>query len=186
MNCGKCGAPLKAEAEACEYCGTLTAYGEERRRLEREERKAGYLPAMKYASGAFVVFMWVITLGGYSAYWYVSRAGSLVSLGTKRKFPVWMAWFYAAAEAGMLILPSIAGVPEELLNAAVGGAFVGSVWLAIEARSILQEYASRFLGKAAAAGSVASSGVMAVIFGPVYLQHSVNRLVKMKLVAPKV
>ena len=194
MNCTKCGAPLDAQDEVCQYCGTRTPYGErlleERRRHDEEEARLHALdnmPAMKHVSMAFAVFLQVITLGGYAPYWYATRIQSLNALGTSKKFPAWLAGVFALAWCAMILLPNGEDIEgSELFNYAAGIAFVASVYLAFSVRSILQEYASRFMERNIAVATVAPSGVLLVLFGPLYLQACVNRLIKMKFLAPKI
>ena len=200
MNCTHCGAPIEANDEVCQYCGKLTAYGErmldEHKREEQEEarRKAlENLPTMKYVSMIFAVLMWVITIGGYSVYWYATRIAPLNALGTKKKFPAWAAAILAVSWFLMCFLPNtsdIPGVSPELMKEAnsyaIGVLFVVSVYLAFAVRSMLQEYAAGFVEKPVAVSTVAPSGIMLILFGAIYLQHTVNRMISMKMLAPKI
>lgn len=202
MNCKHCGAPVEANDEICQYCGKLTAYGEsmleERRTQERErERRQALenLPAMKYVSMTFAVFVYVITLGAYAPYWYATRIPALNGLESGKKFqlPAWAAGIFALVWCVMFIIPgseAALGLTEELsqevYNYSLGIAFVVSVYLAFSVRSILQAYAAKFMDKNIAAGSVASSGIMLVLFGPLYLQSCVNKMIGMKILAPKI
>ena len=197
MKCQSCGAPLNAEDEVCEYCGTMTQYGmdmlQERKRLEQEELRRHALenlPKIKYVSIPFVIAMCILTLGCYVPYWYATRIAALKSLLPDKKFPVWAIIAFVLAWGLVVILPSSEENPSELLQLANTGAVwiavIASVYLAFTVRKILQEYAAKFMQADIAVESVAPSAVRALIFGAVYLQHCVNKMIKMKLLAPKI
>ena len=123
MNCQNCGAPLKAEDELCEYCGTMTQYGmtmlEERKRLEREEHRRHALenlPKFKYVPMPMVIALCILTLGCYAPYWYITRTASLKSLTDSKNFPVWAAVIFVIAWGLVVILPSGEENPSELLQ----------------------------------------------------------------------
>ena len=200
MNCTHCGAPIEANDEVCQYCGKLTAYGErmlgEHKREEQEEqrRKAlENLPVMKYVSMIFAVLMWVITIGGYSVYWYAMRIAPLNALGTSKKFPAWAVAIFGLSWCAIWFLPGAEAIPgtppdfmDEAYNYALAIEFVVSVYLAFAARSMLQEYAARFVEKPVAVSTVAPSAIMLILFGTIYLQHTVNKMISMKMLAPKI
>lgn len=193
MNCKNCGAPLNDNDEVCQYCGTVTPHGasirSERKRLEALEN----IPVMKYVSAAFSVFVYIITFGCYAPYWYATRIAHLNALNTGRKFPAWAAGVFVLAFCGVFLSDNIAGLfgggqelAQIIFDWSAGIGLVVSVYLAFAVRNILQAYAAKFMDKSAAVGSVAPSGVMLVLFGPIYLQHSVNKMIDMKLLAPKI
>ncbi len=200
MKCANCGAPIEANDEVCQYCGTRTPYGvsmlEEHKRQEQEAQKRQALenlPKMKYVSMGFAVFVYVITLGYYAPYWYATRMKPLNDLDSGTKLQPWAVGLYALACLAVFFLPNMDETPgispefsQELFNYAAALVFVGSIWLAFWVRKILQGYAAKFMDKNIAVGSVASSGVMLVLFGPLYLQHSINKMIHMKLLAPKI
>ena len=198
MNCQNCGAPLKAEDELCEYCGTMTQYGmtmlQERKRLEQEEHRRHALenlPKFKYVPMPMVIALCILTLGCYAPYWYITRTASLKSLTDSKNFPVWAAVIFVIAWGLVVILPS--GEEEnasELLqwanNCAVWGALIASIYLAFAVRKILLAYAVKFMQADIAVESIAPSGVKLALFGAIYLQSCVNKMIKMKLLAPKI
>ncbi|MBQ7220433.1 MAG: zinc ribbon domain-containing protein [Synergistaceae bacterium] len=200
MKCANCGAPIEANDEVCQYCGTRTAYGismlEEHKRHEQEEqhrRELENLPKIKYVSEAFVIFVYVITLGYYAPYWYATRMKPLNDLDSGTKLPAWAAGIYALVCAGIIFSSEIGDslglspeMSQEIFNYAFGITFTGSILLAFWVRRILQGYAAKFMERNIAVGSVASSAIMTVFFGPVYLQHSINKMIKMKLLAPQI
>lgn len=197
MNCQNCGAPLKAEDEVCEYCGTMTQYGtamlQERKRLEQEEIRSHALenlPKIKYVSVPFVAAACILTLGCYAPYWYATRIAALKSLIPDKKFPVWAVIAFVLAWGLLVILPSSEESPSEILqwanNGAVWAALIASVYLAFTVRKILQEYAAKFMQADIAVESVAPSALKALIFGAIYLQSCVNKMIKMKILAPKI
>ena len=193
MICQNCGAPIDENDEVCQYCGTVTPHGHElrseRKRLEALEN----LPVMKYVSVTFTVFAYIFTLGCYSPYWYATRIAHLNALNSGKKFPAWAAGVFMLAFFGMYMSSSVAAllggteeISQEVFNYAAAIVFVVSIYLAFAVRNILQAYAAKFMDKSAAVGSIAPSAVMLVLFGPIYLQHSVNRMIAMKLLAPKI
>ena len=200
MNCKHCGAPVEANDEVCQYCGKLTEYGErmleERRQVEKEEARRQALenlPAMKFVSMTFATVVYVITLGGYAPYWYATRIAPLNALDSGKKFPVWAAAILALAWCAMFIIPgseATFGLTEEfsqeVYSYSLGISFVVSVYLAFAVRGMLQSYAAKFMEKNIAAGSIAPSGIMLVLFGPLYLQSCVNKMITMKILAPKI
>ena len=200
MICKYCGAPVEANEEVCKYCGKMTEHGEhmleERKRLEQEEKKRhalDNLPVFKYVSMTFMIFVYVITLGAYSPYWYATRIASFNGLNTSKKFPAWAAGIFGVAWCISFISPGsaesfavIGEFSQEIFNYAMGIAFTASIYLAFISRNILQEYATKFMEKNIAVGSIAPSGIMLVCFGPVYLQHCINKMISMKILAPKI
>ena len=200
VNCKTCGAPLNIDDEVCAYCGTITQHGialrEERKRLEQEEQHRhalDNLPKMKYVSSGFVIFMYIITLGCYSPYWYATRLPALNSLGQSRKILAAAIGFFALCWSVIFIVPgseAAIGISEELsqeiYNYSLSIAFCLSIYIAFTVRSILQEYAAKFMDRDIAVGSVAPSAVNLVLFGPIYLQQCVNRMIKMKILAPQI
>ena len=101
--------------------------------------------------------------------------------------------YLAFAFCGVFLSDNIAGLfgggqelAQLIFDWAAGIGLVVSVYLAFAVRNILQAYAAKFMDKNIAVGSVAPSSIMLVLFGPLYLQHSVNRLIGMKLLAPKI
>ena len=75
---------------------------------------------------------------------------------------------------------------QEIYNYSLSVAFCLSIYIAFTVRSILQEYAAKFMDRDIAVGSVAPSAVNLVLFGPIYLQQCVNRMIKMKILAPQI
>ena len=201
MNCKSCGAPLDEGTEKCPYCGTLTDYGTEKFR-ERESRKhederrqkLDNLPAMKYVSLALVAVLYVVTAGLYSVYWYAMRLKPLNSLGTKAKVQAWLVGIFALAYMAVCLLPQYdltdygldAEIADEVYNYALGIVIVASGWLAFMTRRVLQEYAAAFMDRTQAVNVIAPSSVLLVLFGPAYLQSQINRMIRMRLLAPKI
>ena len=198
MKCQSCGAPLNAEDEVCEYCGTMTQYGmdmlQERKRLEQEEHRRHELenlPKIKYVPMPFVIVLCILTLGCYAPYWYITRSSFLKSLIPDKKFPVWAVILFVVSWGLVVILPSseeenTSELVRIVNSCAVWGAIIVSVYLAFSVRKILQEYAAKFMQADIAVESIAPSGVKLALFGAIYLQSCVNKMIKMKLLAPKI
>ena len=198
MKCQNCGAPINPNDEVCEYCGTMTQYGmnmlQERKRLEQEEQHRHALenlPKIKYVSILFVIAMCILTLGCYAPYWYATRITALKYLTDSKKFPVWAVIAFVIAWGLVVILPAdeeenTSELLQTVNSIAIWSALIMSVYLAFVVRKILQEYAVKFMDTDIAAESVAPSAVKVILFGAVYLQHCVNKMIKMKILAPKI
>lgn len=198
--CINCGAPLEAGTEKCPYCGTITKYGESHleeklnHQREQERRKIlENLPKIKFVSLPFMILVYIFTFFGYAPYWYATRMNTLNSLESESKLPKWAVGVYALLWAVMVIVPGYEadiGISESLsqqiFNVSLGLAMTLSVWLAFITRNILQAHASKFMERNAVVQIIASSGVMLVLFGPLYIQTQVNRMLKMEMLAPKI
>lgn len=198
--CVNCGAPLEAEAEKCPYCGTVTPYGEsmleENRKKQREQerkRMLENLPKIKFVSLPFMILVYIFTFFGYAPYWYATRTKTLNSLESDSKLPKWAVAAYALLWCVMVIVPgseSEIGISEsisqQIFNVSLGLAMTISVWLAFITRNILQAHASDYMNRNDAVNTIAPSGVMLILFGPLYLQTQINRMLKMELLAPKI
>ena len=182
MKCSGCGAPIEPNDEVCQYCGTMTPYGvsmlEERRKQEQEEQHRlalENLPKIKYVSMGFMIAVYVCTLGYYSPYWYATRMKPLNDLDSGTKLPAWAAGIFAVACALMVLNTSL-GLSQEMeqtvFDYAFGVVIVAGCWLAFLVRKILQGYAAKFMERNVAVGSIAPSGIMLVLFGPIYLQNA--------------
>lgn len=198
--CVNCGAPLEAGAEKCPYCGTVTPYGEsmleENRKKQREQerkRMLENLPKIKFVSLPFMILVYIFTFFGYAPYWYATRMKTLNSLESDSKLPKWAIAAYALLWCVMVIVPgseSEIGISEsisqQIFNVSLGLAMTISVWLAFITRNILQAHASNYIERNVAVQTIAASGTMLVLFGPLYLQTQINRMLKMELLAPKI
>ena len=77
-------------------------------------------------------------------------------------------------------------IEQEIFEWLLGVSIVASAWLAFRTRTILQQHASRYLDKAVAVQVVAPSGTLLFLFGPMYLQSQINKMISMELLAPKI
>ena len=199
MKCTGCGAPLNAGTEVCPYCGMATPYGEslveekaeQRREAERKRRIEG-LPTMKYVSGAFVPVLYFCTFFCYSPYWYATRMARINSLGTRMKLSPLLVALHALLWFGVIMLPNsafeLSFLPvdgQTLFDYALGTDIVLSGWIAFRVKSIFQEYAAQTLDRSVAIMTVASSNILLLLFGPMYLQYEVNKMISAELLAPQ-
>ena len=199
MKCSNCGAPLEAGTEVCPYCGSTTAYGEslveekaaQKRDAEKRKRLEN-LPAMKFVSGAFIPVLYFLTFTGYAPYWYATRMKTLDELGST-KVPKWAVALYGLLWFAMIMLPgkeSDLGFSPEgeqpIFNTVLGLIIALSIWLAFKVRNILQEYAAQTLERSVALSAVAPSNGLLILFGPMYLQYQVNKMISMELLSPKI
>ena len=193
MNCSHCGAALPIGAERCEYCGAATPHAADNLETILREKKRKGLLSMKRVSGGMLFFLYFFTFGLYGSIWHVLRNKSLNRLAPNIQIPFWAACLQLALHLGGFLIPQSSvgqalGLSEEdvqncftLLSLA---AFILSVWLSFKARSILQLYASRYLEKSVVVLSIAPSGLMTFLFGPLYLQGQINRMIAMELLDP--
>ena len=198
--CVNFGAPLDAGAEKCPYCGTVTPYGESmlaEKKIHQSEqerkRMLENLPKIKFVSLPFMILVYIFTFFGYAPYWYATRMKTLNSLESDSKLPKWAIAVYALLWCVMVIVPgseSDIGISESLsqqiFSVSLGLAMTISVWLAFITRNILQAHASNYMNRNDAVNTIAPSGVMLILFGPLYLQTQINRMLKMELLAPKI
>ena len=193
MNCRHCGAALPIGAERCEYCGAATPHAADNLETILREKKRKGLLSMKRVSGGMLFFLYFFTVGVYGSVWHVLRNKSLNRLAPNIQIPLWAACLQLALHLGWILIPQSSvgqalGLSEEnvqdCFNLLSLAAFILSIWLSFKARSILQLYASRYLEKSVAVLSIAPSGLMIFLFGPLYLQDQINRMIAMELLNP--
>ena len=192
LNCKTCGAPLKGDEEHCPYCGSFIEY-EDRPGGHASNQKHGNsrqknLPQMKYASEALLIVISIFTFGLYGIYWYISRRKSFNELVEGLKFPDiafaiyiigWVIFFFVSSEN-----PD----SEEFDSISALGYLVvwcGGVWLSFGIKRILKEYLTRHCNDEAILKIVMPSDVNLFIFGYIYLQIQINKMIKAELFAPK-
>lgn len=200
MKCQGCGAPLGIEDRECAYCGKVTPYGErlleerrirkqekarqwklkcERRKQEREleEERRRNMPAMPCVPLPVCAVMYVITLGLWSSYWYITRSFPLNRMKSEDKLPLWLALVYPLLCFGIFFL--LLGHENVGINASEAKALFAadtmlcygvSAWLAWQARKILRSYLAE----------AAPSDWTLALFGPLYLQYTVNKIIHVK------
>lgn len=194
MNCKHCGAALPVGAERCEYCGAATPHAAENieRILNRKKKKG--LGSMKQVSGGLLFFAYFFTFGLYSGFWYLLRYKSLNRLHDRLRFPSWGALLYFFLLLGWIFSSQDVprfwfGLSPEENQTCFNILFllyIGvSIWLAFAARNILQNYAARHMEKSLAVLAIAPSGLMTLLFGPLYLQLQVNKMISMELLNPE-
>lgn len=194
MNCKHCGAPLAVGAERCDYCGAATPYAAQNlETILRQKKREGLLP-MKRVSGGLLFFLYIFSLGIYGSLWHILRNSSLNRLVPKVHIPFWAAGLNFVLVLGWLlisqdnIVQALGLSPEDAqsyFNLLLLGSFGLSTWLSFRARSILQHYASQHLEKTVVILSIAPSGMMTTLFGALYLQFQINRMIAMELLSPK-
>ena len=201
MKCESCGAPLNAGDEVCEYCGTVTPYGEELnneliRKLKEKElsRRLGKIeqhrkilekmPAVHKVSIPVISLLYIITFGYYSHYWYYRWTGFISILSTKHKFLPSIIAGYVWSGIAFLFLPHFhtkIGLTYEqghfIWSCIFYGLPVMSAWIAFRVRKILRDYAEMFVDRTEAELIAAPEGILLFMFGPLYLQYSINKMI---------
>ena len=71
-------------------------------------------------------------------------------------------------------------------NCVFGASFLLSIWLAFRVKDILWAHASQYLEKAVVVHTIAPSVTLLVVFGPLYLQTQINKMIFMELLTPSV
>ncbi|MBQ9582514.1 MAG: DUF4234 domain-containing protein [Synergistaceae bacterium] len=156
----------------------------ENENLKREaeyRKKLNNLVKIKYASTAFVLFLSVFTIGLYSIYWYGTRSGDLNKLNPECQLPAWGAGVYLASWIYMMFIQSDDVQPIIMLASSI---FYW--WLAFRVRKILRLYASKNISGSVVARYIAPSAVWTFLFGSIYLQSQINKMIQMEILAPKV
>ena len=198
MNCKHCGAPLPTGALECPYCTASTPYAEQNAESIRDQRKKGSLGSLKRASLGLASLLYFLSFGFYGSAWYVLRCRSFNELDPKVTFP------FAATVANFLVTLTfllfllvekptlelwLGMSEEELVGFQSTFMFLAmgiSVYVAFGFRKILQNYAARHLDRSVAVQTIAPSGVMTCLFGSLYLQATVNRMISMELLNPEI
>ncbi len=125
-----------------------------------------------------ILLTWV-TLGLYPAYWIYSRRGAFNAMGPRRVDDL-----LGIAPLGMAILSlvfAVLGRSADLATGVLDGlmSLVGGVIMIVVSfrfRENLRSWVRERERSPLAADSVAKSGLMTFLFGPLYLQYHINRL----------
>ena len=194
MICKHCGAPLEFNEEKCSYCGSITPYGLEKLKhevkIEKNQEKINQLPKMKYSNIISSIVIYVCTFFIYSPYWYFSRADSLNKL-TDKKLNKWIACLFLILYLTAIFMPKGPRIEgeisqeQEIFNYLMYAIMGLSIWLALRVRAILRKYAAD-CNKTEIALLTAPSIILLVLFGPLYLQYSINKMIKINLLSPEI
>ena len=186
MKCVHCGAPLDKIDEECAYCGSVTPYGErvseERRQRKQEEERLRNMPDMPYAEMSSVIIIYILTLGFYASHWYITRSFSLNRLKNGLRFPVLAAVIYPImCFSFMFIIPIYdeAGISDMqakiIFVSTLMISYTMSVQMALRVKKMLRHYDN----------SAVSSDWLLALFGPIYLQYCINKMIREKIFAPE-
>ena len=137
---------------------------------------------MPYAEMSSVIISYILTLGFYSSCWYITRTFPLNRLKSELKFPVLAALIYPVmCFSFMFIIPFYDRIGLTELHAkvifasAVMISYTMSVQMALRVKKILRHYDN----------SEVSSDWLMALFGPIYLQYCINRMIRMKIFVPE-
>lgn len=145
-------------------------------------------PRVKRVSLLMMVFLSLITLGIYGAYWIYSRRKSFNAMGSAQvgevlgTAPLILSFLSLGFSMRSAIIPIWGGAAEGLTSL---GAAVMMIVACFRYRSSLREYVRAREVSPLAADSVARSGIMTFFFGALYLQYHLNRLMDAGLLDPK-
>ena len=190
LNCRTCGAPLKGDEEHCPYCGSFIEY-EDRPKKQKPERENKNLPQIKYASEIFVIVVSIFTLGLYGIYWYISRRKTFNSLVEGLKFPDIGLVIYIIGWCiflGMSSSDAEAVDPENSESLAGYGYLIlwaGALWLSFGIKKILKEFLTRNCKDEAILKVINFSDIMIFIFGYIYLQIQINKMIQAEILSPQ-
>jgi len=189
LNCKTCGAPLKGDEEHCPYCGSFIEY-ENRPQKQKSEHEHKNSPQIKYASEIFIIIVSIFTFGIYGIYWYFSRRKSLNGLVDGVKFPDigfviyvigWLMFFFLTADD-----PDLAD-PEEGGLAYIGSIviWIGAAWMSFAIQKILKKYLVEHCADEAILKVINFSDIMTFIFGYIYLQIQINKMIQAEIFSPQ-
>ena len=190
LNCKTCGAPLKGDEEHCPYCGSFIEY-ENRPKQQKPEREQKNLPGIKYASEIFVIVVSIFTIGLYGIYWYFSRRKSFNNLDESFKFPDiglviyvigWLIFFFMSAED-----PEMADLEEAESFSYIGAIviWIGALWMSFAIQKVLKKYLTEHCADEAVLKVISFSDVMTFIFGYIYLQIQINKMIQAEILSPQ-
>ena len=190
MHCPGCGAPMREGEEVCQFCGTPTAERQRKseriRNEEKKQRKLESLPQMKYVGNFFAAFVWLFTFGFYSFYWYFSRRDALNRLNSGKNFPSVMLLINSVMFMVYIIFGNIDGIISDVIFTVSFFGVIGiSAYIAFQVKDMLQSYALSRMNKTAVIKIVAPSGICLFLFGPLYLQYQINKMIDMELMSPE-
>ena len=193
MNCKNCGAPLTPNDEKCPYCGSYIdrspAEIAKRQRIKQESirrERLDSLPKMKYIQIIFIVLANIITLGFYAIYWYAVRRNTLNTLTKDYKFPDMGLVIHVIA----LILFYVSN-NESIYSIALPVSWLSGIYTAFQVKNILRSYALKNIalinsGSINIINLVAPSNILLILFGSIYLQAAINKMIKLELFKPEV
>ena len=190
LNCKTCGAPLKGDEEHCPYCGSFIEY-EDRPKKQKPEHEHKNLPQIKYASEIFIIVVSIFTFGIYEIYWYISRRKSFNGLVEGLKFPDigfviyvigWLMFLFMSSED-----PEMAETEEAGSLAYIGYIiiWIGAAWMSFAIQKILKKYLAEHCGDEAILKVINFSDVMTFIFGCIYLQIQINKMIQAEILSPQ-
>ncbi len=193
MNCKNCGAPLTPDDEKCPYCGSYIERGPaeiaKRQRIKQESirrERLDSLPKMKYIQIIFIVLANIITLGFYAIYWYAVRRNTFNTLTKDYKFPDLGLVIHVIA----LILFYLSN-NESIYSIALPVSWLSGIYTAFQVKNILRSYALKNIdlinsGSINIINLVAPSNILLILFGSIYLQAAINKMIKLELFKPEV
>ena len=193
MNCKNCGAPLTPDEEKCSYCGSYIERSPseiaERKRIKQESirhERLKALPEIKFVSIAFIVLANIFTLGFYAVYWYVSRRKIFDRLTNDYKFPDLGLVVHVIA----LILFYVSD-NESIYSIALPVSWLSGIYMAFQVKNILRAYALKNIdlinsGSISITKLIAPSSILLILFGSIYLQSQINKMINLELFAPEV
>ena len=193
MNCKNCGAPLTPDDEKCPYCGSYiersSAEIAKRQQIKQESirrERLDSLPKMKYIQIIFIVLANIITLGFYAIYWYAVRRNTFNTLTKDYKFPDLGLVIHVIA----LILFYLSN-NESIYSIALPVSWLSGIYTAFQVKNILRSYALKNIdlinsGSINIINLVAPSNILLILFGSIYLQAAINKMIKLELFKPEV
>ena len=189
FNCKHCGAPLMTgNEEHCPYCGCLIEHEQKQTKNQNQEiKRRENISKMKYVSEAAIITISIFTAGIYGIYWYITRRKSFNNLVEGMKFPDVGFIIYLG---GWVMVFILANLPEAESYDSLGSiaylvSLCGAVYTAFSVKKILREYAARYLEAGTAVSLVAPSDIALFLFGYIYLQIQINKMIKADILSPE-
>ena len=193
-SCKYCGAPLTPDAEKCSYCGRYIEFSpEEKARRDKQKQqderlaKIEALPKIKFVSITFTIFANIFTLGFYAVYWYISRRKTLNNLTPDKKFPDLVLFIHVVALICFYYFTDNENSNQEIFsNIAFFVSFLTAIYVAFQVKNILRTYSLNHLDRVSTDKLIAPSNISVILFGSIYLQSQINKMINLELFAPEV
>ena len=182
MNCPSCGAKINPGDSKCEYCGTsIEARQASGENVPPQETSLVKQIAFKRVSILVMILLYIVTLGFYSAIWYILRRNEFkeIAKGVNKINGLIIAYTVVTVLNFFLILDSAAYYAPEL--GIISWACFGlGAYLTYVIRGAIRKHVSDS-GNGQMLPYVLPSALWAIIFQQLYLQIHINKLIKSRV-----
>ena len=164
FNCPSCGAPINSNDKECPYCGKVIRGGKGKSKF-------------KSVSLGFMIFISIITLRGYSVYWYLTRRKGFNELVSGMKIPDIGVIIYilSAIFLNYLELPGLAFIV----------CYGSAMYMSLEMQKILKKYISLHCKDPEILEQIPLDTVWVVICVNYYIQNQINKMIDAEILSPQ-